>query len=84
MAKNSLGGVPSHVIRLSLVWTTIKIIIWGDVKAYLDQNAFVLVVCFEFRALMVACGGRHVELSTIFTMAGVDPRWRRMNLFGRR
>ena len=76
--------MPGHVIgtpRLEL--SPIKELL-GVVNPRKCQSGNVLVVCFEFSALMVACGGRHVELSTIFTMAGVDPRWRRMNLFGRR
>lgn len=37
----------------------------GVVNPQKCQSGNVLVVCFEFSALMVACGGRHVELSTI-------------------
>ena len=37
----------------------------GVVTSQNCQSGNVLVVCFEFSALMVACGGRHVELSTI-------------------
>ena len=54
-----------HVSGLSRPQANVNTLVLGDVIPLSDQTANVLVVCFEFSALMVACGGRHVELSTI-------------------
>ena len=58
-------SVPGHVTKLSRYIRPQKTLRLGTVKASTILSGNVLVVCFEFRALMVACGGRHIEKSTI-------------------